>query len=300
MHRLPSEIFCVIFKNLDLVSLIRMRRVCKAWKFLIDNIGLKELNLVKKRDENLREDYGRNKLFFNNLDQAIELVKKRFKIMNLKYLNIVGELDLNALVVNFFCELSKLEILKINIFRFQTCEAFNLPSLMTFQCITAHGLSTSIEQPKVTIIAKDLKNVSIQYGLRYFNFSDPLKIENLEIVKCEMELLWGFENLEQLTLFNSVLCIDFRFVLRFLPNLKFFYIIKEQGPFSQFVDPDKTVAMIDFLIEEKFSLNRLDLKIYFDKTLLGESNKKVFDTIDSVTFKKQFSWLESFSLCCWF
>ena len=52
MTRLPLEILLMIFKKIDFINLIKLRSICKDWKYIIDNFKIiKQLIIQDKYDQ---------------------------------------------------------------------------------------------------------------------------------------------------------------------------------------------------------------------------------------------------------
>ena len=125
MNRLPLEMLLAIFEKVDLISLIKLRQICKYWKSIIDNNKIiKELFIDDQFAVYKISNINKSIIFLDQFKlDSYQIFKKIISsniLHNLKYLNYslnCDHVDKNQLI-NFNC-FKLLEHLVLRIYKGQ-------------------------------------------------------------------------------------------------------------------------------------------------------------------------------------
>lgn len=282
LNKFPELVLINIFDNLNLNELIKNRRVCKQWKYLIDKrieygkelclfINLPVQNTIswKYNDQltnlNCCLSIDRNKIIRNlNSFQKMKITKLLIYVFEL---NEVLLRDLTALMKKFEENLEHYQLIVIKgITPIRKRLQVNLQKLKTFYVDSSSFLNVdfadynfqNLERFSAQMMTVDERSFECLQKLKYLNVYElrqrgkKFKFDNLEVLHLPLNvyrtLRIGNEHLES---------EYYEIPLSDLPALKELHIAARQ------YDLDYCLKQLDYYLKEKEASGRKDLKMFF-------------------------------------
>ena len=283
MDKLPAEIYCVIFKHLNLKDLVNCKMVCKDWNSIILSLVKVSRLVIDYEDNCKRKWYFTNKLINNDLELCnpnLFLIQfNKSNLSNLKHLYIDHELpnfDLNKL--NLFSKLIHLEI--DYDFKKDINLTLNLPGLIILKILNVkESYLKLIDCTKLKVFCFD--NHSYNYNnFNCLEIKHPSTIIHLETDLYGEELAI-FKNVEHLETFYFKLIEESTLInLRSLKSFSFNETI-ENCCFDLNENNDEIFNAIKNILKrfmkQKSSLKMHNLKVYF-------TGVQITDNVDEINF----------------
>ena len=284
LKKLSYDELRLIFDFLSLKERVKCRRVCKAFRSVVDSIRVRELFVFEldwngelkwylkawwfhsarpvhsKNSVNVRESYWTYYcLGFQSIGH------------HLKFLSLRGELEIKILSeqLRSFVELEELWILEVNGYSSDPKVTLRHPNLKKIAFSLYPYSENCSERPSVVLDTPSLEDVRVERNLQRVQFKFGASVKCLQIDKCERtyEMLDQFMELKNLERFS---CTDPAFlkefdVLKFKPDLKRIDCHRHESG-KQF----DVKRLIERLLEQKAKWN-LPVEIYFEGQLVNDT-----------------------------
>lgn len=275
LNESPELVLIEIFKKLSLIDSIKCRRVCKIWKYYIDQ------KIIKNKEFSVFVDMPvDNKIFWYHNNQMINLssslVIHSDVIKNVSFLNFLGRLKVTKLLLHVYRlnpELLRLMICLINEFEdklehlqfdyFSICNyeetnytknqlkqknlksldfyALSLPDFKFFDFYPYHTDTQFLDLQKlrVKILCLDELNYETIKNLKHLEVYSLLIKRNLKLRNLEFLFIYSLDSNDNISL------NDF-------PSLKEFHTMIEE----------ENIDKLNLLLKEKQDYKRKELKIF--------------------------------------
>ena len=293
LNQLPTEVICLIFKNLAIKDILRCELVCQKWNYFVKCLNIQKLVITKRKEEKV------NKWFFSNeiCDSLSTITKKNlnFKckledsfMINLKQLKIINSSDdcksdrrknFPLLAnIDFVNKLTNLELLEISKIEFKD----------KFEKENVIEITITLPLLKYLAIEKDYSSIKLNTpslssfkgigSINNIDFIFPDKITHLYFNSYSYTLCYEkgkFKNLQYFFI-NDLIYVN---VVDFLTNLS---KVKELSicPYRKYGFNSSKRYFLEFL-EQKKKLNRTDLKLIYYGVLVEDAAQ-----LDNYEFKK--------------
>lgn len=276
-----NEILINVFKQLELLDLLKCRLVCRDWKNLVSKVMIEELVLdcgQIKLDEPIifSKFINRTKWFkirtpYKNViktknNSSLDTLSSMFDLINLKRLRINSPIDYNAFEIGNLNKFTNLEQLEIGYYNRQSSAQLYLPNLKTF-----YFRSNSIGSLQVNSNTLEILSCT---DLNQIKLKQPETIKYLEIDHFKENDLADFKNVEYLQIY-SVNEPTKENILNSFPNLKRIRILPN---YDQEFDYYKNIGdfVKQLLIEKEYS------RTNFPEIIL--ESKLIFDYEETIDF----------------
>ena len=272
INRLPIELQCMIFGQLDVKDLFSCELVCKRWQqIVLHGLNVRKLVIIRRMKQRPRTWYYsdercapnrmilRSDLNFNVLESSFLFGIKQLKICNTSDGHIRPMLVTDT---NFINRLTSLEVLEIKRFEkgWSNPEQWHIITLPNLQHLTIEHLSCRIKLNTPNLVS--YQSACLNNNV---NFIYPLKITRLCVGRRYKERFIQLDPL-CLAMFKNLdtLCVDVSECWSYLKKRFFDHLeLKELQIYPRFADTDKVRLCLAQLLALKQQPGRTSMRILF-------------------------------------
>ena len=287
---LPLEVYHLIFEFLNPKKLIPLRLVSRSWRTAVDLMRIKSMVIISKArfaytfyhsnvPINITNAFDLD--IFGPNEEKIRQSLTSFRLFdNLKYLQIAADISHDDKIRPYLARFQFLEQLEIEYARTETLQSISHPNLRILFIYNAHkGANLNIRCPRLRVL-----RIGGNYFQRFrWSRSCGLDILHPESI-CVLRLafvnntshqfnLTAFSFLECLHCDNDLPAIE----LNDHPHLKEIKVINFN---TRARDPEPVRHRLEALLDQKNSMKRDDLKIYFNHFRTSSNIEEINKILD--------------------